>query len=248
MKKIINKTLNKFGYGISKTKEYDFDHIYKNFEKKDNNVIFDVGANRGQTIEKFLKIYTNYEIHCFEPLNNLYDYLSKKYKQDKKIYLNNFAVGDENNENKLFKYHNNVNSSFNRPVSGSHWEKKKKTMINKQNLIEEEVKVKVLKLDDYCKTNNIKFIDLLKIDTQGYEDKVLEGSREMINSKKINFIQIEFIMGNQYEKRLNIIDYEKFLIKNNYRLYGINQKGDLLKKSDLCLDLLYVNSTNIPVN
>ena len=51
-------------------------------------------------------------------------------------------------------------------------------------------------------------LDLLKIDTQGYEDKVLNGSKEILSSNKISFIQIEFIMGNQYENRLNIIDYE----------------------------------------
>lgn len=115
-------------------------------------------------------------------------------------------------------------------------------------MIQEELEVKVIKLDDYFKINNLKFIDLLKIDTQGYEDKVLNGSREILSSNKISFIQIEFIMGNQYENRLNIIDYENYLIKNNFRLYGINQKGDLLTKSDMCLDLLYANLNYISVN
>ena len=107
--------------------------------------------------------------------------------------------------------------------------------------------MKILKLDEYFKINNLKFIDLLKIDTQGYEDKVLSGSNEILTSNKVNFIQVEFIMGNQYENRLNIIDYENHLIKNNFRLYGINQKGDLLTKSDISLDLLYVNANYISV-
>ena len=48
-------------------------------------------------------------------------------------------------------------------------------------------------------------------------------------------------------KKIAIFDYENHLIKNNFRLYGINQKGDLLTKSDISLDLLYANSNNIPV-
>ena len=248
MKKIINNLLNKFGLKISKTKIYNFNHIYKKFEKKHNNVIIDVGANRGQSIENFLKIYGNYEIHCFEPLVNLYNELREKYNHNKNIYLNNYALGEKKKESKFFKYHNDVNSSFHKPIYGSNWEKKKKRIFNKENLIQEELEVKVLKLDDYFKNNNLKFIDLLKIDTQGYEDKVLNGSREILSSNKINFIQIEFIMGNQYENRLNIIDYENYLIKNNFRLYGINQKGDLLTKSDISLDLLYANSNFISVN
>ena len=247
MKKITNFFLNKIGYKISKVRTYNFNHIFKKFEKKHNNVIIDVGANRGQSIENFLKIYTNYEIHCFEPLNNLYKELKKKYSHDKNIYLNNHALGEENKESKFFRYHNDVNSSFNRPAYGSNWEEKKKIFLNKEKLIEEELKVKVLKLDEYFKINNLKFIDLLKIDTQGYEDKVLSGSSEILKSNKINLIQLEFIMGNQYENRLNIIDYENHLIKNNFRLYGISQKGDLLTKSDISLDLLYVNANYISV-
>ena len=247
MKKIINNFLEIFGYRVSKIETYNFHHIFKKFEKSHNNVIIDVGSNRGQSIEDFLKIYTNYEIHCFEPLNNLHEELKDKYNDNRNIYLNNYALGDENKDSKFFKYHNDVNSSFNKPISGSNWEKKKKRIFNKENLIEEELRVKILKLDDYFKINNLKFIDLLKIDTQGYEDKVLNGSTEILKSNKMNFIQLEFIMGNQYENRLNIIDYENHLIKNNFRLYGINQKGDLLTKSDICLDLLYANSNNIPV-
>lgn len=235
------------GYNISKIKTYNFNHIYKEFEKKQNNVIIDVGTNRGQSIKEFLKIYANYEIHCFEPLNNLYEELKKKYDHNKNIYLNNYALGEENKEGNFFKYHNDVNSSFNKPIYGSNWEKKKKNFFDVNNLIKEELKVKILKLDEYFKINNLKFIDLLKIDTQGYEDKVLNGSQETLMSNKINFIQIEFIMGNQYENRLNIIDYENYLIKNNFRLYGINQRGDLLTKSDISLDLLYANSNYVSV-
>lgn len=235
------------GYNISKIKTYNFNHIYKEFEKKQNNVIIDVGSNRGQSIEEFLKVYTNYEIHCFEPLNNLYEELKKKYGDNKNIYLNNYALGEQNKESNFFKYHNDVNSSFNKPIYGSNWEKKKKKFFDIKNLIKEELKVKILKLDEYFKINNLKFIDLLKIDTQGYEDKVLNGSLETLKSNKINFIQIEFIMGNQYENRLNIIDYENYLIKNNFRLYGVNQRGDLLTKSDISLDLLYANSNYVAV-
>ena len=36
--------------------------------------------------------------------------------------------------------------------------------------------IKISTLDNYCANNKINTIDLLKIDTQGYEDKVLKGS------------------------------------------------------------------------
>ena len=35
-------------------------------------------------------------------------------------------------------------------------------------------------LDKYAKKNNINRIDILKIDTQGYEDKVLQGAEKYL--------------------------------------------------------------------
>ena len=247
MKKLINDLLKKFGYRISKVEAYNFNHIYKNFQQKEKNLIIDVGTNKGQSVDNFLKIYKNYEIHCFEPLKNLCTELLEKYNNDKDIFVNNCALGDETKKIEFYEYFNDVNSSFNRPVKNSLWEKKKKAKLNLNNLIKEISKVQITTVDEYCKKKQINFIELLKIDTQGFENKVLMGAIESIEKKKIKFIQVEFIMGNQYENRLNIIDYEKYLIKNNYRLYGINQKGDLFKKSDISLDLLYVNSDYISV-
>ena len=61
-------------------------------------------------------------------------------------------------------------------------------------------------------------IDIIKIDTQGYEDKVLIGCKKMIEEKKIKFIELEIILSDIYDKTLSISDIESQL-KNNYRLF-----------------------------
>lgn len=106
----------------------------------------------------------------------------------------------------------------------------------------------MITMDAYIKNKNIKSIDLLKIDTQGFESYVLKGCVNSFKNNIIKFVEIEFIMGNQYTNRLNIIDLEQHLIKNNFRLYGINQSGDLLNKPDMCFDLLYANTKFININ
>lgn len=88
---------------------------------------------------------------------------------------------------------------------------------------------------------------MLKIDTQGYEEKIFKGCKNIFKKNIVKFIEVEYIMGNQYITRLNIIDLEKYLIKNGFRLFGINQKGDLLEKPDMCLDLLYANTNFVKV-
>jgi FkbM family methyltransferase len=242
-KKNLNIFINYFGYKIIKNKIYSFDHIYYYFLK--NPLIIDVGSNEGQSVHRFLTIFKNPKIHCFEPTLKPYNILKKKYGKKKEIFLNNFALGYKKEKKLINIFQNSSNSSFNKPIKGSLWEKKK--FFKSGNLIKNTQIVRIESLDDYIKKKKIKFIDLLKIDTQGFENYVLKGSLNAFKNNTIKFIEVEFIMGNQYANRLNIIDLEKILIKNNFRLYGINQSGDLLSKPYMSFDLLYANSKLIKV-
>ena len=60
MKKLIKNVFNKFGLEIKKIdkeiKNIDFNILLKNKISNKNPIIFDVGANQGQTIEKYLKL------------------------------------------------------------------------------------------------------------------------------------------------------------------------------------------------
>ena len=54
-------------------------------------------------------------------------------------------------------------------------DKIRQTRIDKEKFTIETFNTKVITLDNYVKNNRIDKIDILKIDTQGYEDQVLEG-------------------------------------------------------------------------
>ena len=101
MKKLIKNIFDFLGFEI-KRKYYNddiklltFDEIYKLKIKKEKPVIFDIGANRGQSIERFLKINKYSIIHSFEPNIEDLDYIRKNYGNFENIKLNNFALGKE---------------------------------------------------------------------------------------------------------------------------------------------------------
>ena len=160
--------------------------------------------------------------------------------------MNNCGLSFKKSTKIINVFETTSNSSFNKPIKNSFWEKKKK--IKSENLIKNREEVYLTTIDNYINKKNIKYIDLLKIDTQGFESYILKGCANALKKNIIKLIEIEFIMGNQYTNRINIIDLEKHLIKNNFRLYGINQSGDLLNKPDMNLDLLYVNNKFIKVD
>lgn len=231
MKQILNAKIkqffNLFGYNLSKinkeTKSLNFDEIIR---KKIYNkpLIFDVGANQGQSILKYLKLMEDPIIHAFEPIDFEYDKLKIKFFNNKNIFLNNFAMGDII-ENKEFNISIRTgNSSFNKITENTKWleTRSKQYNVSKDSYIQQKKIVKIDTIDNYVKENNIETIDLLKIDTQGYEDKILKGASKSLEQKKIKIIISEIIFDNTYEKYLTFSDIEKYLIKNNYRMVGLD--------------------------
>ena len=85
-------------------------------------------------------------------------------------------------------------------------------------------------------------VDLLKIDTQGFEDKVLAGCNQILKNNIISAIESEIMLDNVYDKYLNFSDLEKYLIPNNFRLVGLNTvNNNLFSGIVFFADILYFN-------
>ena len=105
------------------------------------------------------------------------------------------------------------------------------------NFIKKKEKVSTISLNDYCKTHDIK-----EIDTQGFEDKVLIGSSEMIKNQSIKFIELEIIQKEAYEKYFSFYDLEKLLTPNDYRLCSIHlSNNNIFEGNVFCTDNLYIS-------
>ena len=244
LKIMIKKIVNLFGFEVNKfypeLHQMSFDQIYKKI-LKDNILVIDVGANKGQTIERFRKLFLNKNIHSFEPIKHEYLNLKQKYSNKNNIVLNNFAMGELPGEKEFNINHYTGSSSF-LNIKESNWLnfKSKKFNIEPKNFLKNKEKIKIETLDNYCQKNNIKNIDIVKIDTQGYEDKVLEGCQQMIEGKNIKFIELEIILSDLYENTLSIKDIEDKL-KNNYRLFANDYYGNLYSNMVYQLNLIYIN-------
>jgi len=76
IKNFLKKIINQLGFDLkrynSKNKQSNFDDLLK--DKISNNpIIFDVGGNKGQSIEKYLRIFEKPIIHSFEPIKTEFD-------------------------------------------------------------------------------------------------------------------------------------------------------------------------------
>ena len=91
---------------------------------KDQPVIFDVGANTGQSIDLFKKGFFCPVIYSFEPDEECFKSLNSKYLEDKKVCLFNIALGDIKGTGDLYKDdYNPINSLYKINKSSSWYEK-----------------------------------------------------------------------------------------------------------------------------
>lgn len=246
MKNILQKFINLFGYKISKIKtidKYDLDGMIKFINEKNKPVIFDVGANKGQSIKRFKRMFKECTIHSFEPGNSECDQMRVNHKNDNSVYINNVGVGEKKEFLEFNINANTTHSSFKKLLENTTWIKKRsevKKIENEKYTISKELK-QIITLDDYANTNEIETIDILKIDTQGYDDKVIAGAKNLINGNKIKIIQIEIIFSEIYENSFNIYDIEKFLIPNGYKLFGFSNAGSLASHHIFQSDFIYIS-------
>jgi FkbM family methyltransferase len=248
MKKIIKNFFNKLGYDLKKIdKDFtniDLEDLLKT-KINENPIIFDVGGNKGQSVTKYKKIFKSPIIHTFEPIKSQFNIINEKFKNDKNVKLNNYALGEIIGEKDFNISAQTGASSFNKINQNSKWievrSKEYKTTINK---FVSSAKVKIFTLDDYFLNNNIDKIDLLKIDTQGYEDKVLQGSINTLKQNKIKAVVTELMFDNVYDKYLTFSDVEKFLLPNNFRMVGIYlSSNSLFGNLTFFADILYLNKS-----
>lgn len=154
--------------------------------------IFDVGANKGQSIDFFCKIYQNPIIHAFEPNPVLYKKLVSKYQTNKNIFIHNLGISDINGQLELNETVTDETSTFEKLNYESNYLQMKASVLGilKEDIIKNKYLVSVIRLDDFIKKMKINKIHILKIDTEGHELKCLKGL--FINEGcEINYIQIE---------------------------------------------------------
>jgi FkbM family methyltransferase len=184
------------------------------FQSSDIDVVLDIGANIGQFSQQLRDDigYTK-RIISFEPLSSAFRILKSNAQYDPSWDVLNYALGDVEEKQEINIAGNSDSSSL-LEMLPSHI----KVAPSSEFIGKEMVEVKKLDsiIDVYCKnTDNI----YMKIDTQGYEKKVLEGAQESL--KKIDIIQMEMSLVPLYKKELLFIQMCTLMSKINYRLISI---------------------------
>ena len=195
------------------------------FKKKLNKkplIIIDIGAHIGETINLFYNNFTIENILAFEANPVVFKKLEKKIKKinnKNKISLFNLGLG-EKEENKVLSIFNDTSSStYNTIDEKTEYYKRKKKFLSlfSKNILQKKISTNILPLSKINQVNDLKNIDILKIDTEGYELNILKGIyKDHFN--KIKYIYFEHHYDLMIKKNYKYSDIKIFLNKNNFYL------------------------------
>ena len=189
--------------------------ISRYLKKLDIEKIIDIGAHKGEFLEKMLKIEKVNSFYAFEPQKNIFNELSEKFSKNKKVTLYNFAMDKEIANKKLKINKLSMTSSLAEINEKSLYLKIKNFLTFSKSNFEDEYEIQTNTVDKIFENISLKKA-LLKIDVEGFEMNVIEGSQMKL--KEIPFILLENQFGNHY-KNNNFKDIINILSKQNFEIY-----------------------------
>jgi len=216
MKKIIQKLFGVFGLKVMKTENLylEYNKLLQMLNYHQIDLIIDIGANKGQYATKLFNVDFKGKIISFEPLSSAHSILSERTKQNPSwTAAERCAIGEKDGITSINISKNSYSSSL-LPMLETH------SNAAPESIYVDSEKVKIFRLDTiiskYIKGDERIFI---KIDTQGYENKILEGATNIID--KIKGIQLETSLVPLYQNETLFTEMLENLNKLGFRLYNL---------------------------
>lgn len=183
--------------------------VYVQFEwlkKYKIGTIIDAGAHQGKVSQTIKLLFPNSDVYAFEPNSKLHSEIKSVIKD--KLTIIPFALSNKDSKSIFYNYKDPAMSSL-LPLKNE--EENKKTT------------VKTITLDSYFKNKKLKKNIFLKIDTQGAEELILRGGKNIL--KDILIIHVETFFDPLYKNQTLFKNIYEFLTKNGFKYKGEAQES-----------------------
>lgn len=180
-----------------------------------DGLFFDVGANSGNYARLLRTLVPRSRIYAFEPHPQTFRILQSKLGHDDTILVNQ-ALSDTSGEMILYDFGGHDGST---QASLS----REAVALFSPDVVEHPIACTTL--DAFIAAHAIERVDLLKIDTEGFDLAVLTGARDALQSGRVGVIQFEFIPAN-IVTGIRMRDFINLL--PSHSLYRLCMNGSLI--------------------
>lgn len=235
----VSNFLNSFGFNLARYQKNSLKECLKLYLV---DTIFDIGANKGDSVINFRYLGYKGKIISFEPIKKLFQNLDEKAKKSKNWEVENYALSDKI-EQKSFNISGGDGSS-------SSFLEMDETLIAAapdQKYIQQET-VKCSTLSEMVKKHYpIGDRLFLKIDVQGFEKNVLEGGLDVLD--RVIGIQIELSIKSQYKGELLYTEMIDYLSQKGFSLIRFeNVWYHQVSKELYQVDAIFFRANKVPLS
>lgn len=176
-------------------------------------VVFDVGANKGQSAIAFRRDFPDATIYCFEPVAETFQKLSSRVHGLHGVHLFNLALGARASRGTMIKagtpdmFYLKEGEKAGQPAQASGSEE-----------------VEVIPLDQFCDDHKVDHISFLKVDTEGADLEVLKGAQRMLSAQQIDFVEVEAGMNPRNSFHVPFEALKDHLEARGYLLFAIYEQ------------------------
>jgi FkbM family methyltransferase len=210
MKKALKRLLSQRGWYLRKVSGLswgvDWQTDWARLQLPTPGIIFDVGAHKGESIDLFRSAFPSARIISFEPVAANYAVLRHRHGATMNVQCLNFALGDSEEFADIVLGEDSQTHSFNKPSTTGEF-------------IKERVTVKTL--DGVMQDMGVDSLDLLKIDTEGYELNVIAGASTALSSGKIRAVVCEATLDASDKSHTSLLALSSALASHGYYLASI---------------------------
>jgi FkbM family methyltransferase len=172
-------------------------------------IVFDVGANVGQSALLYLEQWPDAQVHCFEPVRSTYQELSATLAGRSNARFHQLALAAHAGSGSMSLGERSVMAT----LSGD---------ADEGEASREAVRMETL--DGFCEREGIERISLLKIDTEGADLDVLVGGERMLTAGAVDLIQVEAGMHPENDRHVPFERLKSHLEGRGYRLFAIYEQ------------------------
>jgi len=241
--KVIKKIVSWFGYKlIEKNLIKNKRTLTKNYFSLDNILnhlfsntivinIIQIGANDGKRFDPLNKYLNKYDTKTIfvEPIKEHFEKLKKNYSNKKNYIFENSAISDVDGYLEIFKVNENSLKLYDDHIAGiSSFEKKHLLKHNVKSKHISSDKVNSLTIKSLVEKYNINNIDLLFIDVEGHEGKILLNFFQSIDLRPIiifEYIHIENKIFDELIQKLHSKNYSYSKFEENLVCFPEEKKS-----------------------
>lgn len=202
-----NAEIDDAGY---KKQQWLIDQLFNN-----DVVVFDVGANIGQSVLKYRGISSECSVYSFEPHPHTFLELQKQCETMSGVRCEQLAVGAAPGRATFYATKCREASSLLPP------EEFVRERSPNRNYDYDNFDVLVDTLDNITERHGVGSINILKIDVQGAELGVLQGAEKLLSENRIDIIYSEVLFAENYAGQCDFNDIWNFLKPYGYMLWDL---------------------------